>query len=273
MAPEPIALQRPSWRNEYLALLCGIANAGGGILTLTSPDDKSGKGIQQIRKSFESIPELTQEKLGIACTTEPVMMGGVICLEISIPPAREPVSYEDTYYLYEDGQNSTQSRERVAQVISSMHNVPWELRVQPDVTLETAEPYMVARFAEGISGAQDGTAIDGDSAEFDPDNEAALASARLKDARSRCLTNAGTLLLSRTPDEHIPGAYVRIDLFDDDDYSILQQEEVKGTLLSQLETTVDLVFERFLPRLSKNGKMSPPPVHRDIRSHPQRSRA
>lgn len=257
MAGEPIALQRETWRNEYLALLCGIANAGGGTLTLTAPDKGYGRGI---RKSFESIPELVQSNLGLSCAVEPIMMGGDLCLEISVPPASDPVSFEGTYYLYADGKNEVATRENVEQAIRTVPNLPWEMRVQPSVTLDDAEPYMVARFTEGIKGAQDSASSDSAHEGFDASDDVALSTACLKDARSRRLTNAGTLLLSRLPEDAIPGACVRIALFDDDNYSVLAQEEIEGTLLSQLESAVDAVFERYLPRVAQgDGASTPPP--------------
>lgn len=252
MAQDQIVVQRPTWTNEYLALVCGIANAGGGVLTLTEPDKNPGRGIARIRKSFESIPQLTRSHLGISCTTEPVMIGGELCLEIIIPPAEEPVSYEGKFYVYEDGANVERSRDQVMDLIDANADIPWELQVQRGVSIDDAEPYMVARFAEAIHGAQgDESGHDGLS---NTNDDAVLASARLKDARSQSLTNAGVVLLSRTPDAEIPGAFVRLGLFDDNDYNIVLQEDVRGTLLHQLENAVDIIFDRFLPQIAQGNE-------------------
>lgn len=112
-----ISVQRSSWKPEYLALICGIANAGGGTLTITHAKSKKASSILEVPRLFENILTLTQESLGFACTTEPVMVNGQLCTEIVIPDTSEPLRYKGTYYLWHNGKNDLVSLQEVQEAI------------------------------------------------------------------------------------------------------------------------------------------------------------
>ena len=70
-----IVAYRPEWRDEDIALICGIANAGGGRIVVSSPISDRAKKMKRFKKPFERIPQLAWRELGLTCSTEPVMNG------------------------------------------------------------------------------------------------------------------------------------------------------------------------------------------------------
>lgn len=240
MSSQHIAIQRPSWKEEHLALLCGIANAGGGTLTVES------SGMRKMQRILNSIPSVTQNALGISCTTEPVMIGRNLYLEINVPAAHlEPVSYDGVYYLYKNDRNTVSSRAEIEKLMVSSNEVPWELRIQPMARLSDVEPYMLDWLVRGLDreiGEHGGLS--------EIEIEKLLKEADLKDPRSDALTNAGVLLLHRTPERFIPGAFIRIGLFEENDFRMRKQAEINGPLIDQLEGAVNALFENFLPELT-----------------------
>lgn len=102
---------RPEWRDEGIALVCGIANAGGGRIVVSSPISDRAKKMKRFKKPFERIPQLAWRELGLACSTEPVMNGMNLCLEIQVPAAPHPIRYGNNYYLYNEGINSIVPKE------------------------------------------------------------------------------------------------------------------------------------------------------------------
>lgn len=106
-----IVAYRPEWRDEDIALICGIANAGGGRIVVSSPISDRAKKMKRFKKPFERIPQLAWRELGLTCSTEPVMNGMNLCLEIQVPAAPHPIRYGNNYYLYNDGINSIVPRE------------------------------------------------------------------------------------------------------------------------------------------------------------------
>lgn len=106
-----IVAYRPEWRDEDIALVCGIANAGGGRIVVSSPISDRAKKMKRFKKPFERIPQLAWRELGLTCSTEPVMNGMNLCLEIQVPAAPHPIRYGNNYYLYNEGINSIVPRE------------------------------------------------------------------------------------------------------------------------------------------------------------------
>lgn len=101
-----IVAYRPEWRDEDIALVCGIANAGGGRIVISPNINDRVKKMKRFEKTFERIPQLAWRELGLTCSTEPVMNGMNLCLEIQVPAAPHPIRYGNNYYLYNEGINS-----------------------------------------------------------------------------------------------------------------------------------------------------------------------
>ena len=106
-----VVAYRPEWRDEDIALVCGIANAGGGRIVISSNISDRAKKMKRFRKTFERIPQLVWRELGLTCSTEPVMNGMNLCLEIQVPAAPHPIRYGNNYYLYNEGINSIVPKE------------------------------------------------------------------------------------------------------------------------------------------------------------------
>lgn len=101
-----IVAYRPEWHDEDIALICGIANAGGGRIVISPNISDRVKKMKRFKKTFERIPQLAWRELGLTCSTEPVMNGMNLCLEIQVPAAPHPIRYGNNYYLYNEGINS-----------------------------------------------------------------------------------------------------------------------------------------------------------------------
>lgn len=106
-----IVAYRPEWHDEDIALVCGIANAGGGRIVISPNISDRVKKMKRFKKTFERIPQLAWRELGLTCSTEPVMNGMNLCLEIQVPAAPHPIQYGNNYYLYNEGINSIVPRE------------------------------------------------------------------------------------------------------------------------------------------------------------------
>lgn len=106
-----VVAYRPEWRDEDIALVCGIANAGGGRIVISPNINDRAKKMKRFKKTFERIPQLAWRELGLTCSTEPVMNGMNLCLEIQVPAAPHPIRYGNNYYLYNEGINSIVPRE------------------------------------------------------------------------------------------------------------------------------------------------------------------
>lgn len=99
-----LRVYRDAWAHEHLALLCGIANAGGGALLIASGSSSRARDMKRLRKPFEQIPQIAQHELGITCTTHPLLDGAFLRLEITVPsvPADNPLRYNGAFRFYDE---------------------------------------------------------------------------------------------------------------------------------------------------------------------------
>lgn len=243
------------WNESYLDLICGIANAGGGSLMIDSFNKNQSKGLRRMRKSFESIPSLTYQELGITCIAEPVFEGSQLCLEISIPPAEYPVSYQGRYYLYTDGENKLLSGEALDRFLSDEDDTPWDMRLQPFARRDEIDTDIVFGMYEAINEE-----VPEDYRLKDRDIEHVIDEYDLKDRHTDALTNAGVLLLTHDPEQYIPGAQIRVGFFDTGN-RMTDSLLIRGSIISQLQEMLDLLYEDYFPNLVHDSfnEIIPPP--------------
>lgn len=242
-----IMVHRDHWTPEHMALLCGIANAGGGTLVVESTSKVFVTGRRKMRRPFEQIPKLVEKELGIECSTEPVLDGSTLCLEIVVPAAQKPISYEGVYWLFIDDYNTRSTRKAVQAIINGETSAPssdaksWELLPQPEAKLGglNTEAFLalVTLKAEAPNLATDSIA----GTLMRMMNEMGLVGKRNDE-----LTNASVLLLHNDPKKFIPDAEIKLRLIGQDGRELLSNE-VSGALVHQLNETLRLLFEQYLP--------------------------
>lgn len=241
MSDSSITTTLPYWEEGSLAVICGIANAGGGSIVVMETT-RSGRGeTRRFRKPFESIPSLSMAELGLACTTEPVMHGMDLCLEINVPAAEEPISYRGNYYLYSNGSNQPISSEEVERLYDKNADTVWESRLQPFVREEDLDEHTLTIMQQEVEKEL------GPDAASESSLSALLQHYGIKSKQTDAFTNTGVLLMHRAPEAYIPGAFVHIGLFGADGVQQGESELVTGPISTQLSTTLELLFGTYLP--------------------------
>lgn len=228
------------WEDSDLATVCGIANAGGGTIFVQSMDRKGFRERNRFRKLFETIPTICMHELGLSCPTEPVMEGGELCLEITVPRAEKPVSYLGNYYLHSNGSDQLISREELEHLYEQNEDAAWENRLQAFVREEDFDPDMVYALSQQISNM-----LGEDSS---PKSVSRLLHDHgIKNKQTGSFTNIGVLLLHKAPHRYIPGAEVRIEMFNTDGTNSVMSESIIGPLTKQLSRTLESLYDQYLP--------------------------
>lgn len=240
MALNPPRIYRDGWKNEYLALLSGLANAGGGKLIISKSEKEETADLRYVHNSFETIPVIVEKELGISCSANPILEGENLCLEIMVPPQDVPVSYKKEFYLYRDGKNELVSTDEIACAWQNERSIPWEQQVQHDVSVTELAQKAAERFFEKTAHGDE---------HYDVWLATHLEENGLLDAKTGKLTNGGVLLLHERPDWFIPGAFVQITMTRPDGFEIQYIDEVTGPLLDQLNGTIELLEKKYLPLL------------------------
>ncbi len=240
MATGNITIEQPRWSVDSLALVCGVANAGGGRIIITTDTKDRSSGFRRMRKPFEQVPAAIQRDMGLVCTTAPVMQEGHLCLEIDIPEASEPVASEGIYWLYTPEGNEARTREDILRVRHESEATAWEMRPLPFVKREDMHTNSVLafgaiplpNFAAPDEGLRDTLA-------------SRLEHIGLTRPHTRELTNAGAVMLAAHPPQFVPGASVRLMTFGDPLFPTGSCDELAGPLGQLLEDTLQLILERY----------------------------
>lgn len=254
--PHSNTIYRDTWKADDLKYICGLANAGGGAMVISNANNSASQGFRRMKRPFEQIPQLVEKKLGIECDVEPVLDGANLCLEIMVPAVERPLPYNNVYWYYNDGELTSKDPEIIKGNKERDHATTWEARVQPNAQQKdlNANTYLAL------------TTIDLNDESSPSDSiedvlERRLAYLNLKNPAENMLTNAGVLILHNRPESFILGASVRIALFDKEHGDIIQQDEISGPLAFQINETVRLLFQDYLPKaqtIENTSEILPP---------------
>lgn len=245
MESKAITVNIPRWETDSLELICGIANAGGGYVLLPTSQKDYSSGLRRARRKFESIPDSITQDLGLTCPITPVMEGNEFFLEIDVPAAQEPLALHGVYWLYEDGVNTRQTYESISRSWRDEATTPWELKTLPYVEDEDLSGEALVAIA-GIPLSN----MDATSGTLTDTVKSRLDHLGLTHPRTGKVNNAAAVLLCANPARFVPGATVHIESFEVDGSPAGLEDEVIGPLPQQIDDTVRLIMDTYLPSIS-----------------------
>jgi ATP-dependent DNA helicase RecG len=229
---------KESWRDEYLKWICGFANAQGGKIYIGKNDNGVVTGIPNAKKLLEDIPNKISNFLGIIADVNLYTEDGKEYLEIIVTPNSYPVSYRGEYH-YRSGSTKQQlTGQALNQFLLKKTGITWDSVPVDNVEIRDMRNDSFDIFREqavrsGRMSKQD----------VKMSNEELLDSLKL--VENGKFTRAAVLLFHHDPEKWIPGAYIKIGYFESDS-DLRYQDEVKGSLVSQADKVVDLLFTKYL---------------------------
>lgn len=240
-----LVVRADQWDNAALELVCGIANAGGGHLLVKVSSLDYGSGHRRIKKNLDSISGSIFTRLGLRCAVAPVMEGGDFLLEVEVPSAAEPASLDGVCWMFVDGHNVRRTPEEIFRAWQDDSSSSWELRALPYVDYDDLSTDALL----DVAATPLGDPQNSDVMLTDPIAEK-LEQLGLTHPRTHKLNNAGGVLLCVNPARFIPGASLRIVSFDSNGTPTGEQDEVIGPLAYQINRSVQLIAEKYLPSIS-----------------------
>lgn len=87
------------WKDDYLAWICGFANAQGGTLYIGKNDTGKVTGISNSQKLLEDLPNKIRDALGIIIPVNLLIEDGKEYIEISVPTYPISISYKGSYMI------------------------------------------------------------------------------------------------------------------------------------------------------------------------------
>lgn len=226
------------WKDEYLAWLCGFANAQGGKLYIGLDDSGEVVGLQNTNKLLEDLPNKIRDAMGIIVNINLLEKDGKEYIEIEVPPYPIAISCKGNYYFRSGSTNQRMTGLELERFLLRKHGATWDNLPLPSFTMDDVDDGVVKRFKKWAlkKGRIDRSVLE------EP-KEALIEKLHLMN--SGYLTNAAMLLFSQDPERWQLGAYTKIGFFETD-ADLRYQDEVHGSLLDQIDKIIEVLHLKYM---------------------------
>lgn len=226
------------WKDDYLAWICGFANAQGGTLYIGKNDEGEVVGVANSRKLLEDLPNKIRDALGIIVPINLLEDNGLEYLEIPVQPYPIAISYRGTYYYRSGSTNQKLTGLELESFLLRKQGATWDNLPLPSFTIEDVDDGVVKRFKKWASkkGRIDKSALD------EPKD---ILMKKLHLMNNGYLTNAAMLLFAEDPESWQLGAFTKIGYFESDS-DLRYQDEIHGSLLDQIDRIIEIVHLKYM---------------------------
>ena len=226
------------WKDDYLAWLCGFANAQGGKLYIGVDDSGKPIGLSNCKKLLEDLPNKIRDSLGIIANINLHTDEGQDYIEIEIPPYPIAISCKGSYYYRSGSTNQKLIGAELENFLLKRRGLDWENLPLPQLTLDDMDDGIIRNFKE--QATKKGRI---DSAILSESKEHLIDKLHLKN--ESYLTNAAALLFCKDPERWIAGSYVKVGFFETN-ADLIYQDEIHGSLLEIVDRIIELVYYKYL---------------------------
>ena len=226
------------WKDEYLEWICGFANAQGGKIYIGCDDEGNVIGLSDARKLLEDIPNKVRNAMGIIVSVSLLTQADREYLEIDVPAYPIGISCRGIYYYRSGSTRQVLTGPALEAFLMRRRGAVWDSQPLPAFSMEDVDDTIVASFRKRAEarGRVDQNLL----------NESkAVLMEKLHLTNGPWLTNAAMLLFSRDPEQWQLGAYVKIGYFETD-AELLYQDEIHGSILEQIDKTVELLHLKYM---------------------------
>ncbi len=187
---------------------------------------------------MEDIPNKVRDVLGIIVDVNLLAQDGKEYIEICVSPNTYPVNCRGEYHYRSGSTKQLLKGQALNQFLPRKTGITWDSVPIQDVAIRDLrnDSFDIFREQAVLSKRMD-------KKDIDSSNEQLLDSLNLLD--QGMLKRAAVLLFHHNPEKWIPGTYVKIGYFETDS-ELRYQDEIHGSLISQADKIVDLIFTKYL---------------------------
>ncbi len=228
---------KEKWRDEYLAWICGFANAQGGTLEIGRNDKGEIVGLSNVKKLLEDLPNKIRSATGVIADVELKEEDGKQYIAIGVKPYAFPISCNGKYYIRSGSTTQELSGVALDQFMLRKQGKTWDDVPVPYVKFEDFESDAFKIFRKKAIASGRMTAKD-----LEITDEMLLKNLRLVDGEY--MKRAALLLFHQDPENWFVGAYVKIGFFENP-ADLLYQDEIHGPLISMADKVEELVYTKY----------------------------
>ena len=227
---------KPTWRDEYLKVICAFANADGGKLVIGVDDNGNLEGVRNSKKLLEDIPNKIRNKLGIIPSVEVERKGGKDIIGISVNSASVPISCDGKYYLRSGTTNLELEGNELTNFLMRRVGKTWDEFIEERASLDDINAETIESFKKS---AEDRIP----SIVNEKDHRVILDKLNLLDGSK--LKRAAILLFGKGTQKFYPSAYLKIGRFLTE-ADLQTSDVVEGNLFEQLESALEILRTKYL---------------------------
>ena len=238
MTPENQNIEwKRSWRDEYLAWVCGFANAQGGVLQIGKNDRGQVVGVTGVLSLMEDIPNKVRALLGIVVEVNLHSdEAGLEYIEIVVEPHTNPISYRGKVHYRSGSTKQVLEGAALTRFLLEKHGSSWDDVPLPGVSLADLDGRILDEYRHrGVESQRLPPQILNES------DEDVIERLQLRDGAH--LRRAAILLFHPEPHLFFMEASVKIGAFRGAE--LLYQDVIVGDLFTQVDRVIDLLYTKY----------------------------
>ena len=236
---------KESWHDEFLEWICGYANAYGGTLYIGKNDngDVVGLSDKDRKKLLESIPNKITDTMGIVADVNLLYKNDLQYIEIIVDKYPSLISYHGKYFYRSGSTMRTITGKELDKAILKSQGRTWD--GMPILKLKVTDLRREAIDLLKEKAIRRGRLTE---EETKVDDTILMENLHLIDDDGY-LIRAAMLAFYKDPERWVTGSYIKIGYFGKSDADLKYQDEVHGSLIEQIDKTIDLVYTKYLKAL------------------------
>ena len=236
-----IAEWKESWRDEYLKVICGFANAKGGRLEIGRNNNGVLTGIPNAKRLLEELPNKIRSTMGIVTDVNLLSDNGLEYLVINVIPHPNAISYRGKYYLRSGSTNQELTGFALDELILRKYGRTWDSAPVPRIKVNSFYNDSFNIFRKKAVNSKRLTIED-----VEGSNGEILEALRLTEGNY--LLKAAVLLFHQDPERWCLGSYVKIGYFEND-ADLRYQDEINGSIISIADRVMDTIYTKYFTGL------------------------
>lgn len=229
---------KETWKDDFLKVLCGFANAEGGTLTIGRDDAGNPVGVRNAAKLLEDLPNKVRDVLGIMVEVRLRLVEGKQLVEVRAEPYPGPISCRGEYYQRSGSTTQMLKGAALDRFLLRRYGRTWDGFPMPGVGLRhlSKPAFETFRQLAKQSRRMDAAGLKGTNAGL---------LEKLNLMEGKYLKRAALLLFHPDPEKFVTGAFVKIGFFRTDT-DLVHHDEVHGDLFTQARMTVEILLAKYL---------------------------
>jgi ATP-dependent DNA helicase RecG len=230
------------WKDEYLAWVCGLANANGGILEIGKSDDGIVIGLKNLSRLLEDIPNKIKTHLGIIAKVSAIAKEDLTFIKIVVDPYNVPISYKGKYFLRSGSTNLQLAGSSLTDFLLKKTGRSWEDLPIDGASIEDIDPKAIQTFIKTSLRIGRLPFLDKTT-----DAETILKNLRLINHDGK-LSKAALIIFGKDPRRVDMSAFLKIGRFGNTESELLSQEHIESNAFELADKAIEILDVKYLIR-------------------------